>query len=81
MKSICFSDCEEGGRIKFVRAKMRSVNGKELNMLVILAVDNAIKMNRKYKVRALDKYKSDNESDHLSFGDQYWNRLRLTMIE
>ena len=64
MNSIWFYACEEGGRIRFVGAKKRLVNGKEVIMLVALAASKAMKMNKNPKGKATDESDTENDAEH-----------------
>ena len=57
-----------GGSIKFTVAKKRLDNGEYLNMVVALAMAEAIKMNKNSKAKATGESKSWNDLEHLNFG-------------
>ena len=58
MKSTWLYSCGEvgvGGRVKFPGAKKCMYNGVEINILVTLAVSNALNLNKKFKAKADDE--------------------------
>ena len=66
MKSNWSYDCGRGGRVKFMSAKRRSADGKELNTLVASAMAKATKMNNKSKANENSKSDDDNEPENFN---------------
>ena len=66
MNMVCSSNHEGGGCVKLVGAKKRSADGKELNILVVSVVVNAMKVNQKSKVKDTSDSENYNELEHFS---------------